>query len=90
MQIMALFVLSRIRELQNILIHVQLLVYSPVLFISPLVQLPPQRPIYLVAGNAAPGDRRQAAASETRRFVFDYDCMFLQPRVLQGVKVIFH
>lgn len=47
MQIMALFVHGGIHQLQNTLIHIQLLVYFPVLFISPLVQLLAQTAIYL-------------------------------------------
>lgn len=46
-QIIALFVLSGIHKLQNILIHIQLRVYLPVLFISPLVQCVAQTAIYL-------------------------------------------
>lgn len=48
MQIMALFVHSGIHELQNILIHVQLLVHFPVLFSSSLVQVLAQTAIYLL------------------------------------------
>lgn len=49
MQIMALFVHGGIHKLQNILIHIQLLVYFPVLFISPSVQFWAQTAIYLLA-----------------------------------------
>lgn len=48
MQIMALFVLCGIHKLQNILIHIQLLVYFPVLFISPLVQFLAETAFYLL------------------------------------------
>lgn len=48
MQIMALFVHGGIHKLQNILIHIQLLVYFPVLLISPVVQLLAQSGIYLL------------------------------------------
>lgn len=48
MQIMALFVHGGIHELQNILIHIQLLVHFSVLFISSLVQVLAQTAIYLL------------------------------------------
>lgn len=48
MQIMDLFVHGGIHKLQNILIHIQLLVYFAVLFISPLVQVLAQTAIYLL------------------------------------------
>ena len=48
-QIMALFVHRRIHELRNILIHIQLLVYFPVILISSLVQVLAQTAIYLLS-----------------------------------------
>lgn len=48
MQIMALFVHGGIHELQNILIHVQLLVCIPVLCCSSSVQVLAQAAIYLL------------------------------------------
>lgn len=47
MQIIALFVHGGIHELQNTLIHIQLRVYFPVLFISPPVQVSAQTAVYI-------------------------------------------
>lgn len=49
---MALFVHDGIHKLPNILIHIQLLVYSPLLFISPMVHLLAQAAIYLLPSTA--------------------------------------